>query len=167
MYQPIAERIIDYARQNHEDPVIIARAIKACRQPGDSAPHNDHMHVRIYCSDTDREFGCVDIGPMELLAEREAEKQKTLQLIANALPHSDPAPATAATEAWPGTAFAPAPTLGLTSTATPGITSTPLPAGPTDLATSSGVMSSTNAPSASFSSLLRARADRIDLRGWR
>ncbi len=33
----------------------------------------EHMHVRVYCSDRDRMFGCVDIGPMELYVERDAE----------------------------------------------------------------------------------------------
>jgi penicillin-insensitive murein endopeptidase len=160
MYQPIAERVIDYAQQNHEDPVIIARAIKACRQPGDSAPHNDHMHVRIYCPDTDRQFGCEDIGPLDLLAEREAEKQKTLQMIADALPHADEAPPAVVTAAdvWSGNATPNPPAL----TVPPAV-----PNGLAGMAASSGAMSSTNAPSASFSSLLRARADRIDLRGWR
>jgi penicillin-insensitive murein endopeptidase len=88
MYQPIAEALIVHARAKNEDPVLIMRAMRACKQPGDSAPHNDHMHVRIYCADTDRQFGCVDIGALELLAERQAEKRKTLQMIADALPRA-------------------------------------------------------------------------------
>ncbi|HEY5946190.1 MAG TPA: penicillin-insensitive murein endopeptidase [Kofleriaceae bacterium] len=146
MYQPIAQKVIEHAQAINEDPVIIARAIKACRQPGDSAPHNDHMHVRIYCPIEDKQFGCVDIGPLDMLAEREAEKQRTLQTIADALPRGDePPPAVVtATQVWSGTMPAPA-----------------------TMATANGAMASTNAPSASFSSLLRARADRIDLRGWR
>jgi penicillin-insensitive murein DD-endopeptidase len=34
------------------------------RQPGDSAPHDDHLHVRIFCADDDRPFGCADRGPV-------------------------------------------------------------------------------------------------------
>ncbi len=145
MYQPIAEKLIEYAQSINEDPVIVARAVKACRQPGDSAPHNDHMHVRVYCANDDRQFGCVDIGPLELLAEREAEQQKTLQTIADALPRGDDSTtgAETAAQAWAGT---PAPAI---------------------VASPPEVSSASTAPSASFSSLLRARADRIDLRGWR
>jgi penicillin-insensitive murein DD-endopeptidase len=73
MYQPIALRLIEYAAKIGEPEVLIERARKACRQPGDSARHDDHMHVRVYCAAADRAYGCVDIGPLELLAEREAE----------------------------------------------------------------------------------------------
>ena len=144
MYQPIAAKLIEYAQAQHEDPVIIARAIKACRQPNDSAPHNDHMHVRVYCSAEDRQYGCVDVGPLDMLAERETEKQKTLATIAAALPHAeDEAPAPAVTTASQVWAAQQAQTQTQTATA------------------------DSTAPSAAFSSLLRARADRIDLRGWR
>src|SRR4051812_19263417 len=90
MYKPIAEQLIDYAAKQKEPAELIARATQACKQPGDSAPHNDHMHVRVYCAATDRQFGCVDIGPMELLAEREAEHQKVIDAIAEALPADVP-----------------------------------------------------------------------------
>ena len=36
------------------------------RQPGDSARHDDHLHVRVYCSAADRRLGCVDMGPLDL-----------------------------------------------------------------------------------------------------
>jgi penicillin-insensitive murein endopeptidase len=71
MYEPIAGLLIDHARQHGEPEALIVHVRKALRQPGDSARHDDHMHVRIYCSGADRGYGCVDIGPMELLAEFE------------------------------------------------------------------------------------------------
>jgi penicillin-insensitive murein DD-endopeptidase len=157
MYQPIAQKVIEHAQSINEDPVVISRAIRACRQPGDSAPHNDHMHVRVYCAAEDRPFGCVDIGPLELLAEREAEKQKTLQLVANALPRAEEAPPAVVTAAQVWSGEVPAP---------PAVVHMP-PAAPAAMASSNGAMGSTNTTSASFSSLLRARADRVDLRGWR
>ena len=76
LYAPIAQKILDHAQQLGEPDALIARARMTLKQPGDSAPHNDHMHVRIYCSPRDRAFGCVDIGPRELLAEREAERRE-------------------------------------------------------------------------------------------
>jgi penicillin-insensitive murein endopeptidase len=75
MYDPIAAKLIAHAESIGEPEVIVERARKAVRQPGDSARHDDHMHVRVYCSKEDRAYGCVDGGPMELLAEREAELQ--------------------------------------------------------------------------------------------
>ncbi len=81
MYEPIAQLVFEHATAIGEPPQVIAKARRALRQPGDSARHDDHMHVRIYCSNSDREFGCVDFGPMELYAEREAEHSQLLQLV--------------------------------------------------------------------------------------
>ena len=73
MYEPIAAKLLAHATQIGEPEALIARARKTLKQPGDSARHDDHLHVRVYCADRDRTFGCVDIGPMELYAERAAE----------------------------------------------------------------------------------------------
>ena len=73
MYEPTAARLIAHAESIQEPEAIVARARKALKQPGDSARHDDHLHVRVYCSRADRAYGCLDGGPMELLAEREAE----------------------------------------------------------------------------------------------
>ncbi len=81
MYEPIARLLLEHAAQIGEPPQVIAKARLALRQPGDSARHDDHMHVRIYCANADREFGCVDFGPMELYVEREAEHSQLLQLV--------------------------------------------------------------------------------------
>lgn len=73
MFEPIAAKLLEHATRIGEPEALIARARKTLKQPGDSARHDDHLHVRVYCSDRDRQFGCVDIGPMELYAERAAE----------------------------------------------------------------------------------------------
>jgi penicillin-insensitive murein endopeptidase len=67
MYEPIAQKVLARAKEMGEPDALIARARATLRQPGDSARHDDHMHVRVYCSAADREAGCVDIGPMERL----------------------------------------------------------------------------------------------------
>jgi penicillin-insensitive murein endopeptidase len=179
MYQPIANKVIEYARSKHEDAVVIARAVRACKQPGDSAPHNDHMHVRIYCPVEDRQFGCVDMGPLELLAEREAEAQQIVAAIAQSLPQDaidgDPLaetqPAQTAADVWAATPSQPpvvltaeAPALTLappaeSSTLAPSV-SAPAPSAATSAAAAAGTLGS-------FNSLFRARPDRIDLRSWR
>lgn len=76
MYEPIAAKLIEHAIAIGEPEALVARARKTLKQPGDSARHDDHMHVRVYCTEKDRMFGCVDIGPMELYAEREAESRE-------------------------------------------------------------------------------------------
>lgn len=50
-----------------EDPAVLARAAYVLREPSDAEPHDDHMHVRIYCDARDRTFGCVDKGPVRWL----------------------------------------------------------------------------------------------------
>jgi penicillin-insensitive murein endopeptidase len=90
IYAPIARRLIDHAQQIGEPEAMIARARRTLKQPGDSARHDDHMHVRVYCSAADRAYGCVDLGPMELLAEREAEPSPVRGLL-DALTTASPA----------------------------------------------------------------------------
>jgi penicillin-insensitive murein endopeptidase len=85
MYEPIAVLLCEHAKKVGEPDDVIARVRKALRQPGDSARHDDHMHVRVYCSSSDRAYGCVDIGPMDLLVEREAASAHKISDRAGAL----------------------------------------------------------------------------------
>jgi len=47
-----------------EDPALLARAAFVLHQPSDADPHDDLMHIRLYCDPSDRGFGCVDRGPV-------------------------------------------------------------------------------------------------------
>jgi penicillin-insensitive murein endopeptidase len=62
--RPLREMLLNYARAMAEPPEVIERAEAMLVQPGDSAPHDDHLHVRIYCSASDRVLGCYDRGPL-------------------------------------------------------------------------------------------------------
>ncbi len=73
MYEPIAEALLAHAIATGEPELLVARARRAMRQPGDSAKHDDHIHVRVFCSAMDRALGCVDTGSSDMLAEREHE----------------------------------------------------------------------------------------------
>jgi penicillin-insensitive murein endopeptidase len=44
---PLRRRLLDYARISGEPPSLCSRAEAILSQPGDSTPHDDHMHVRI------------------------------------------------------------------------------------------------------------------------
>jgi len=46
---------------------IVLRALSLLHQPTDSQPHDDHMHVRLFCDPADRSFGCTDKGPRRWL----------------------------------------------------------------------------------------------------
>jgi hypothetical protein len=59
----LAARLIQQGIAEGDDPALIARAQVIVRQPSDSEPHDDHMHVRIYCDPDDRQAGCIDHGP--------------------------------------------------------------------------------------------------------
>lgn len=59
----LAALLLHEAASRGEDPAVLARAAFILREPSDSEPHDDHMHVRLYCDAQDRSFGCVDKGP--------------------------------------------------------------------------------------------------------
>ena len=135
IYEPLAKLLLEHAKAIGEPDALVAMARKALRQPGDSARHDDHMHVRIYCAADDRPYGCVDIGPMDLLVARQAEERAELAALAPTRPPSVP-PVKSAADVWLEQADAP-----------PAASAVELGAG--------------------LGSLLRTRADRVDLRSWR
>lgn len=59
----LAARLLQQGATEGDDPALLARATQIMRQPSDSEPHDDHMHVRIYCDPKDRSLGCLDRGP--------------------------------------------------------------------------------------------------------
>ena len=157
MYEPLAQMLIDHAKQAGEPEWVIVKVRRALRQPGDSARHDDHLHVRVYCTDADRAYGCEDMGPMDLLAERKAEQKQLVAALTSgmsAAPHievpeppatpslTDLAQNQAATSAA-ATAGSLGPTTAITATAPIGAAST-----------------------SALGSILRARMDRVTLRGW-
>ncbi|MGM0557789.1 MAG: HEAT repeat domain-containing protein [Myxococcota bacterium] len=54
--------LLTEARRRGASRSIIARAERILHQPGGALPHNDHFHVRVYCSETDVRSGCEDFG---------------------------------------------------------------------------------------------------------
>ncbi|EYF05957.1 penicillin-insensitive murein endopeptidase [Chondromyces apiculatus] len=55
--------ITEYARARGEDPEVVWHAESVLLQPGDSAPHDDHLHLRIACAPEDTIAGCEGGGP--------------------------------------------------------------------------------------------------------
>jgi penicillin-insensitive murein endopeptidase len=58
LYAPLRDLVLDHARTSGAPDAIVDMAGALLAQPGDSAPHDDHMHVRVYCSPADA--GCSD-----------------------------------------------------------------------------------------------------------
>jgi penicillin-insensitive murein endopeptidase len=59
----LAARLLQEGKASGEDPALLSRALVLLRQPADSEPHDDHMHVRVFCDPDDRAAGCSDKGP--------------------------------------------------------------------------------------------------------
>jgi penicillin-insensitive murein endopeptidase len=60
----LKQLLIDHARRIGEPEALVQQAGFLMHQPGDSLPHDDHMHVRILCAASDREHGCHDRGAL-------------------------------------------------------------------------------------------------------
>jgi penicillin-insensitive murein endopeptidase len=70
IYAPLRAKLLAYAETHDEDPALVDRAAALLHQPGDSARHDDHLHVRIFCAENDRAYGCVDRGPIRWWKKR-------------------------------------------------------------------------------------------------
>jgi penicillin-insensitive murein endopeptidase len=55
--------LVDYARARGETPQLVWHAETMLLQPGDSAPHDDHFHVRLACTPAEAVTGCEGGGP--------------------------------------------------------------------------------------------------------
>jgi penicillin-insensitive murein endopeptidase len=64
--EPLIQLVLDHARATGESDAVVQRARDLLRQPSDSAPHDDHMHVRIFCPAADIAYGCVDTGVVDV-----------------------------------------------------------------------------------------------------
>ncbi len=64
LFRPLIDALLAHAREIGEPETLIERASLVLMQPGDSAPHDDHMHVRVVCSAADRAYGCTDYGQL-------------------------------------------------------------------------------------------------------
>jgi penicillin-insensitive murein endopeptidase len=58
----LKQRLIEHAIAAGEPADLIARAGYLLHQPGDSLPHDDHFHIRVFCPPSDLAFGCEDWG---------------------------------------------------------------------------------------------------------
>ena len=61
--KPLEALIMDYARARGEPLELQYRAQTVMLQPGDSLPHDDHLHLRIACSPDEIQAGCSGGGP--------------------------------------------------------------------------------------------------------
>lgn len=57
-------KLLGWARRKHRPRWAIEYADMVLRQPADSLPHDNHFHIRVYCTRADRFHGCIDRGPV-------------------------------------------------------------------------------------------------------
>lgn len=60
--EPLRDAMLQWAEEHQRPRWIIEYARAVVHQPGDSRPHDDHFHIRLYCTRDDRRLGCVDRG---------------------------------------------------------------------------------------------------------
>lgn len=53
LYAPLRDLVLDHARASGAPDAVVDLAGLVMAQPGDSAPHDDHMHVRLFCAAAD------------------------------------------------------------------------------------------------------------------
>jgi penicillin-insensitive murein endopeptidase len=61
--RPLEALLMDYARARGEPLELQYRIQTVMLQPGDSLPHDDHLHLRIACSADEAQSGCSGGGP--------------------------------------------------------------------------------------------------------
>ncbi|MCO4762281.1 MAG: penicillin-insensitive murein endopeptidase [Myxococcales bacterium] len=66
----LKRRMLKVAEKRGLPEETMTQLSQLLRQPGDSAPHDDHFHVRLFCSLQDRKYGCLDRGPKRAWVDR-------------------------------------------------------------------------------------------------
>jgi len=78
----LRRKLLRAAKRKKVPADMVRRMETVMRQPSDSAPHNDHFHVRIYCSPQDVLHGCHNRGPFHdwVTPATEAYRQRLSEL---------------------------------------------------------------------------------------
>lgn len=85
---PLKKMLLDHARKKGEPAALIGRADAVMGQPGYALPHNDHIHLRIYCSQRDVLGGCRNTGTIHHgTRQYKAERATRVRVLAIALEH--------------------------------------------------------------------------------
>lgn len=67
IHRDLAGLLLAEAEREGAPAETVGRARAILHQPTDSQPHDDHMHVRVFCDPGDRALGCSDKGPRRWL----------------------------------------------------------------------------------------------------
>ena len=67
VHRDLSGLMLAEAEREGTSDALVSRARAILHQPTDSQPHDDHMHVRVFCDPADRALGCSDKGPTRWL----------------------------------------------------------------------------------------------------
>lgn len=59
----VEARLLAYALEHEPDADVLFRAPYVLQQPENARAHDDHFHVRVFCTADERAAGCRDLGP--------------------------------------------------------------------------------------------------------
>ncbi|MEM1034306.1 MAG: penicillin-insensitive murein endopeptidase [Myxococcota bacterium] len=62
MSSSLRRQVLEHATATGVSPALIQRAAEVVRQPGGAAPHDDHLHLRVFCRPRDMTGGCTHSG---------------------------------------------------------------------------------------------------------
>ncbi len=80
-------RLLRYAARHEPSPRAVARATWILHQPGHGDAHDDHFHLRVGCSESERSLGCREQPPYWPWLSDTARKDETRASTAASDPH--------------------------------------------------------------------------------
>jgi penicillin-insensitive murein endopeptidase len=83
--EPLKKKLLEHAKRRGEPARLLEHAADVLRQPAGAAPHDDHLHVRIYCGKLDVACGCKDFGFVHTRARQYPEEAELARRAALAL----------------------------------------------------------------------------------
>ncbi len=89
--------LLEHARESGAPEAIMRRFAELTCQP--SYPHDDHFHIRFFCSPEDIDGGCQDAGPIYRWRRAELREQGVRPVRHRPRPDRPMAPTTSADEA--------------------------------------------------------------------
>lgn len=111
---PLKWLLLDYAVRVGAKDSIIDKAEKVVVRPNNSSAHDNHFHIRIFCTQRDMDWGCKDYGPEWSWVKDERERydksiENQVERIMNGKGDFDPIGAETPEATKPGTQTPPTP----------------------------------------------------------
>jgi len=84
IHESLRALLLEHAVASGVDPTLIHRAEQVLQRPARGGPHDDHLHVRIFCAPDDLLDGCRETGPLWPWIDRYEDvlAQRVEQLVA-------------------------------------------------------------------------------------